>query len=398
MHHALRRSAVILASSAVVLSGAPLLDSAFADTVLTQSSVTPSNAQTVKNSHPAISASYTDNSIAANLDPSSTIAVTKGATSVPCDNNGTVSGNTITCNYTGLLTDGTYTISVHAVEAANTAKTADNNSTFTVDVPSIKASAPAANTRVAALPNGKVQVQYDERIDDTHSTISVQQIADRQPDGSYTAASHTPLTGSTTFTSGINGSTTTLVPTGDANENDTIVFGPSSQPVNKGIYQVTLDVFATDHAGDGTTKPDGANLNAENKDSFTFVLDDTPLPAPPGATNLDASPTTVTAANHVVTFSGNAMPGDTITVDVFDGTAHVNNAGSSNGGPLTVQPCPSSSTSCAWSKALDVATLKDGTLTWTATETAPAGSPTYTGSTAKSGPSLTKDATAPANP
>jgi hypothetical protein len=404
MQHALRRTAVIIASSAVVLSGAPLLGTAFATSTLTQSSVTPANGSTVQASQPAISASYTDGGAAANLDPASTITVTKGATDIGCSK--TISANTITCSYSGLLTDGTYTVAIHAVEASNPANTADNTTTFVVDVPSIKASKPAANQRVQTLPNGQVRVQYDETIDDTHSTMTVQQIADRQADGTYAPASHTPLSpasGSPSFTSGIDGTAPTkLLGGGDANENDTIVFTPSNQPVSKGIYQVTLDVFGTDHKGDGTTKADGPNLAAKNHDSFTFTLDD-PLPPPPppsGATNLAVTPTPVTKTNETsVTFSGNAAPGNTITVDATDGSAHVNNAGSANGGPVTVTNTTcTSSTSCSWSKTFDLTSLADGTINWTATETAPQNSTNYTGSTIKSGPSFLKDATAPANP
>jgi hypothetical protein len=370
MHLALRRSAVILASTAVVLGGAPLLDSAFAASTLTQSSVTPASSPAVKDSHPTISASYTDNSAAANLDSSSTIAVTKGETNIGCT--GVVSGNTITCNYSGLLTDGTYTITIHAVEAANTANTADNTSNFTVDVPSIKPpSSPAANALVGVLPNGKVQVQYDAPIDDTHSTISVQQIADRQSDGSYAPSSHTPLTpaaGSPTFTVGKDGSQKKLLSMADSNQNDTIVFTPSSQPVNKGIYQVTLDVFGTDGAGNGTTTPDGPNLKAENKDSFTFTLDNTPPPVP---TNLSA-PTINIQNQTAVPFTGKAKPGTTIVVDLTDnlGSPHVNNAGSSNGGPVTVSPCDESTTSCPWTVTLKASgsLMKDTTTgSWTAT-------------------------------
>lgn len=385
MHHVLRRTAVIVASSAVVLAGAPLLNSAFADTALTQSSVTPTNAQTVKNSHPTISASYTDNAVAANLDPSSTITVTKSATSIGCTS--VVSGNTITCNYSGLLTAGSYSIVIHAVEAANTAKTADNTTTFTVNVPVIQLAAPAAGDTVAALPNsGSVRTQYNQHIDDSHSTITVQQIADRQPDGTYAPASHTPLTGTTDFTSGISGTTRTkLLTMADANQNDTIVFTPSSQPVNKGIYQVTLDVFGTDGAG-SSTQADQPVLTAETKDVYTFILDNTP---PAGATDLAVSPTPVTNANKTtISFNGKAKPGNTITVDVFDGgSGHKNNT---TPAPVPSAGC-SSSTSCPWSVTLDLTALADGTLTWKATEAS------SVGSTQVNGPSFLKDTTAPAN-
>ncbi|MBV9098927.1 MAG: hypothetical protein JO079_12815, partial [Frankiaceae bacterium] len=399
MQHALRRTAVILASSAVVLSGAPLLGTAFAASTLTQSSVTPTSSPAVQNSHPTISASYTDGGTAANLDPSSTITVTGGPTTVACDNNGTVSGNTITCNYAGLLKAGTYTITTHAVEASNTANTADNTSNFTVDVPTRVATntAPGENSRVQSFSN--VVVNFNKAIDDQHSKISVQQIADKQPDGSYLPANHTPLTpasGSPDYPN--DGSTLSKQPNNTATE---IRFTPSSAPVSKGIYRVTVDVFGTNPSSQPQTTAATENPNAETQDSYTFTMDDPlpPPPAPPGATNLAVSPTPVTKANVTsVTFSGNAVPGNTITVDATDGSSHVNNAGSSNGGPLTVTNAScASSTSCAWSKTLDLTTLSDSaTINWTATETAPQNSTSYTGSTVKSGPSFVKDTTAPA--
>jgi len=398
MHHALRRTAVIFASSAVVLAGAPLLDSAFADTALTQSSVTPTNAQTVKNSHPTISASYTDNAVAANLDPSSTITVSKGAASIGCTS--VVSGNSITCNYSGLLTAGSYSIVIHAVEAANTAKTADNTTTFTVNVPTRVAlnTTPGENSRVQSFSS--VIVNFDQAIDDQHSTISVQQIADKQPDGSYLPANHTPLTNAADSPSFPNdGQTVTMQPNNTATE---IKFTPSAAPVSKGIYRVTVDVFGTNGTSQPQTTPATENANAETQDSYTFTMDDPlpPPPPPPGATNLAESPDPVTKANQTsVTFSGNAVPGNTITVDVANGATHVNNAGSSNGGPLTVTNAScSSSTSCAWSKTFDLTSLADGTLTWTATETAPANSTSYTGSTPATGPPFLKDTTPPASP
>jgi hypothetical protein len=397
MHLALRRTAIIVASSAVVLAGAPLLEHAFA-AALTQSSFTVdgSSTTTAKDSKPTIAATYVDGSTNATLDAaSSTITVTKSGTTFDCPQ--VVSGNQISCKPSGLLKAGIYNVAIHAVETAPTAgQTVDNNTnTFTVDVPTRSATntSPGENTRVPSFSN--VVVNFNEAIDNSHSTISVQQIADRQPDGSYAPASHTPLTpasGSPDFPN--DGKTLTMQPNNTATE---IRFTPSSPVVNKGIYRVTVDVFGTNNdAGQNTAATE--NPKAETQDSYTFVMDDTPLPPPPGATNLDASPNPVTFANEAsVTFSGKAMPGDTITIDVFDGTTHINNAGSANGGPVPVPTCPSSPTSCGWSKAFNLTSLKDGTLTWTATETAPAGSPTSTGSTSENGPSLTKDATPPAN-
>jgi len=395
MQHALRRTTVILASSAVVVAGAPLIGSAFADTVLTQSSVTPANSASVKDSHPTISASYTDNSVAANLDPSSTITVSKGGTaSIGCT--GVVSGNTITCNYTGLLTAGSYSIVVHAVEAANTTKTADNTTTFTVDVPTRSTSSPSTNALVGSFSS--VQVTFtdsDNTIDDAHSTISVQQIADRQDDGTYAPASHTPLTGTTTFTVGQNGDPSPpLLLGGDSNANDTIVFTPSGTPVNKGIYQVTLDVFGTNNDGDGTTKANTENPKAETKDSYTFTLDNTPPPAP---TNLSA-PTITSANQSAVPFTGKAKPGNTIVVDVTDNVGgtpkHVNNSGTSNGGPVQVQACDSA-TSCPWTVTLNVSNngiVDTASGSWTATAS------NGVGSTASGPVAIIKDTTPPANP
>jgi hypothetical protein len=390
MYHVLRRSVVIVASSAVIVSGAPLLGTAFATSTLTQSSVTPTNGQTVADSHPTVNASYTDGGAAANLDPSSTITVTGGPTTVACDK--AVSGNTITCNYpsTTLLKSGTYTITVHAVEASNTANTADSTSNFIVDVPAIKTAAPAVNGRVQSF--NSVSVTYTNSIDDTHSTITVQQIADKTGNNTYTPASHTPLTGTTKFIDSSTGSPATLADMKtDSNQNDTIVFTPTSAPVNKGIYQVTLDVFGTDGKSNGLTTADGPNLAAHSHDTYTFTMDD-PLPPPPAPTNLAESPNPVTSANlTAVTFTGNGTPGNTIVVDAFDGTTHFNNAGTANGGPVTVSTGPST-TSCAWAKEFNYTNsgLKDGTITWTATETAPQSS-----SAPANGPSFTKDVTPP---
>lgn len=396
MRHVLRRSAIIVASSAVIVSGAPLLDSALAASTLTQSSVTPTNGQTATDSHPPISASYTDGGNAATLDSSSTITVTGGPTTVACDSNGTVSGNTITCNYPSatLLQAGTYTITVHAIEASNTANTSDNTSTFTVNVPSRSSSSPTANSRVASISGGKVTVTFNQAVDKDHSTISVQQIADRNADDTFTPDTHTPLTGATTFSGG------SML---DANSNPTIEFTPDDSSLAFGIYQVSSDVFgviAPSTPGSASTE----NPKAQAKDVFTFTLDDKPLPpppAPPSPTNLQESPNPVTHATMMtVTFSGNGTPGNTIVVDATDGSNHYNNSGTNNSGPLTVPTCPST-TSCPWSKVFDYTNsgLNEGTINWTATETAAQNSTAFSGSSVPAnGPSFTKDIQAPANP
>jgi len=385
MYHALRRTAVIVASSAVVLTGAPLLGTAFA-AALTQSTFTVGGSSTttnVQDSHPTIAATYLDGSANATLSTTdSTITVTEGANNTPVDCPKTVSGNQISCTPTGLLKKDSYNVAFHAVETAPTAgQTLDTIKTFSINVPKISSSVPAANATVASFSS--VKVTYDQPIDDNSqiSKISVQQIADRQPDGTYAPSSHTPLTGTVQFPND-----GTLVPQGASNTATQIEFDPSSTPVNKGIYQVTLDVFGT--KGDQTqTTAATENPKAESKDTFTFTMDNSP---PAGATNLAESPDPVTSASKAaVTFSGNAKPGSTITVDVFDGTTHFNNAGSSNGGPVTVQSC-ASATSCPWSKALDLSNAKDGTLAWAATETS------SIGSTPETGPSFTKKANPPA--
>jgi hypothetical protein len=377
MHRPLRRTAVIIASSAVVLAGAPLVNSALADTVLTQATVTPADATTVTDSHPPISATYTDNGAAANLDPSSTITVSKGGTtSIGCSS--VVSGNSIACSYSGLLSAGSYTIAVHAVEAANTSKTNDKSTTFTVNVPTrvVTNTSPAENSTVASV--SAVVVNFDQAIDNQHSTISVQQIADRQPDGTYAPASHTPLTGTTDYPN--DGQTLTMTPNNTATE---IQFTPSSPPVNKGIYRVTVDVFGTN----GDSSPTAAateNPKAETKDSYTFTLDNTP---PAGATDLAVSPTPVTKANEAaITFSGNAKPGNTITVTVANGSSPKSSS------PVTVSSTNcTSATSCPWSVPMDLTTVADGdAVAWTAKEQSSVGSTTV------SGPTFVKNTSAPA--
>ena len=375
MHPALRRTVIIVASSAVVLSGAPLLGSAFADTALTQSSVTPTNGQTVQDKQPTISASYTDNSVAANLDPSSTITVTKGAADIGCTK--VVSGNTITCNYSQFLTSGTYSVAIHAVEAANTAKTADNTTTFMVDVPTIvPPTSPAANQRVVALPSGKVQVNYNEKIDDAHSTITVKQISDLNGN----PAGGTPLTGATSTGSG---KVNPPINNSDANNGTSLIFTPDSQPTAPGTYEVDLDAFGVT----GSSAPYVYNPKAESKDTFTFVLDNTPPPAP---TNLSA-PTITSNNQSSVPFTGNGRPGDRIVVAVTDG---VHSAVTNSGTPVTIPTC-ASTTSCPWTVNLPVtnAAMNDTTNgSWTATEINDAGS------TPSAPVTIIKDTVAPAAP
>jgi len=377
MHRPLRRTAVIIASSAVVLAGAPLVNSALADTVLTQATVTPADATTVTDSHPPISATYTDNGAAANLDPSSTITVSKGGTtSIGCS--AVVSGNMISCSYTGPLSAGSYTVAIHAVEAANTAKTNDKSTTFTVNVPTRTSASPSPGDTVATLPSGMVTATFDQSIDENHSTISVQQIADRNADDTFTPSSHTPLTGATTFAGG-----TGILPSGDANDNKTIQFKPDDSTPAFGIYQVTVDVFGVIAASSPNTAGT-ENPKAESKDVYTFTLDNTP---PAGATDLAVSPTPVTKANETaITFSGNAKPGNTITVTVTNGSS----SKSSSAIPVSNTNC-TSATSCPWSTALDLSTVTDGdAVAWTAKEQSSVGSTTV------SGPTFVKNTSAPA--
>jgi hypothetical protein len=347
---------------------------------LTQATVTPSDGSTITDSHSPINATYTDNGAAANLDSSSTITVTKGGTtptSIGCSS--VVSGNMISCSHSGLLAAGTYSVAIHAVEAANTAKTSDKTTTFTVNVPTRTGASPAANATVATLPSGMITATFDQAIDDAHSTISVQQVADRNADDSFTPASHTPLTGQTSFTP-----QNMLVPSGDANTSTTIQFKPDDSTPSYGIYQVTLDVFGVT-APSGQNAPATYNPTAETKDVYTFTLDNTP---PAGATDLAVSPTPVTNVNKTtVTFSGKAKPGNTITVTAT-------HAASSKASPATPVPSDNcaSTTSCQWSVTLDLTSVTDGTVTWTAKETSSVGSTTV------SGPSFLKDTTAPASP
>ncbi|MDQ1748329.1 MAG: large repetitive protein [Frankiaceae bacterium] len=375
MQHALRRTAVIIASSAVVLSGAPLLGTALAASTLTQSSVTPASSPAVQNSHPTISATYTDGGTAANLDPASTITVTKGASDIGCT--GVVSTNTITCNYSGVLRAGQYTITIHAIEASNPANTADNTSNFTVDAPVIQTASPAANERKATLPNGVVAVTYNEKIDDKHSTISVKQISDLNGN----PAGGTPLTGTTGTNS--TGAINPPVNNSDANNATQITFTPDSQPTASGTYEVDLDVFGVT----GSAAPFVYNPNAETKDTYTFVIDTTKPAAP---TNLSA-PTITSSNQSAVPFSGKGRPGDKIVVAVTDG---VHSAVSNSATPLTIPTC-ASTTSCPWTVNLAItnAAMNDTTTgSWTATETNDAGS------TASDPVAIIKDTTAPANP
>jgi hypothetical protein len=363
-----RRVAAVLALAAAGLGVAPLTGIAFAAT-LTQSSVTPANGTTVQDAKPTITAVYSDN-----LAGTSTISLTKGPTAMGCPK--VVSGKNISCTPTALLTSGAYSVAIHAVAASDAKSTANNTSTFTVDVPTMTAASPAAGTTVAVLPNGVVTATYNEAVDNAHSTIVVQQVADLNG----TPGAHTPLTGATDFP----GQGTTMPgPLGSpANDGKTVQFTPDVQPQSSGTYRVSLDVFGVTPGGTGS--PNAYNAKAESKDVFTFVLDRTPPTVP---TQLSA-PVISQANQTAVPFTGFGRPGNTITVNATDGSTHVTNDST----PVSVATCAQAPI-CPWTVTLDAHTLAETTHgTWIATaHNAVGNSPAPT-------QQLIKDTTPPANP
>jgi len=385
MYHVLRRTAVIVASSAVILTGAPLLGTAFA-AALTQSGFTVDGNSTttgVKNSKPVIAGTYSDGTTNATLDSNaSTITVTEGTNNTPVDCPKTVSGNQISCTPSGLLSADNYSVAFHAVETAPTAgQSLDTTKTFSIDVPKRTSSSPAASSTVASLTSGMITVTFNESVDEGSSSISVQQIADRNSDGTFSPSTHTPLTGTTKFTGG-----TALIPmgTGDENDNKTIQFTPDSATLSSGIYRVSTDVFGVTASSSPNTAGT-KNPKTEAKDTFTFTLDNTPPTAP---SNL-AAPTVTQANQTAVPLTGEAKPGNTITVSVSDG---VSSPVTNNSSPVTVTNATCSTpTTCSWTVTLNLSGLHEGNLTWTATATNGAGS------TPATGPGFLKDTVPPAN-
>lgn len=363
-----RRTAIVAITGTAGLVAASFIAMADAATTLTQSSITPANGATVQDSRPTITAVYSDNLDSA----SSTIAVSNGPATYSCPK--TVSGKNISCTPSVLLKAATYTVKIHAVDATDKTATADNTSTFIVDVPTLSSESPPSGASVATLPNGVVSATYNEAIDNSHSTITVQQITD----GNGVPGNYTPLTGTTAFPGQ---SSTAPAPAGQPmNDGKTIQFTPDAQPQSSGTYQVSLDVFGV--TAGGTLSPNAYNAKAESRDVFQFTIDRTPPVTP---TNLKAP--VVTQSNQTaVPFTGDGKPGNSITVNASDGTTSV-----TNGTPIVIATCGDAS--CPWTVTLDLHTLADTTHgTWVATahnSVGTASSPTQT---------LVKDTTGPAAP
>jgi large repetitive protein len=357
---------VAVAVGAVTVAGAAGVAQA---ATFAQTSITPANNSTIRDSRPTITATYSDT-----LSTASTITVSKGTSAVDCPK--IVSGSNISCTPSSLLPAGAYTIAVHAIQATGSTQAVDNTSTFTVDVPTMTSSAPAASTTVATLPNGGVVATYNEAIDDPHSVIHVQQVAEL--DG--TPSVHTPLTGTTDYpdeTSTVPGDSNTRL-----NNATQIRFTPDSTSLASGIYQVSLDVFGVTAGLTGMANTYAPK--AESATSFTFTVDSTPP-----ATPTDLSAPTITQTNATAEpFTGTGRPGNTITISVTDGT----NTVSSDNAPVTVPDCPQAPT-CPWKVTFDVHSLSDTTTGhWVATAHNAAG-------TAAAPPqAIVKDTTPPANP
>jgi methionine-rich copper-binding protein CopC len=163
-----------------------------------------------------------------------------------------------------------------------------------------------------------------------------------------------------------NGVVTTTAPA-LSNSNRTVSVAPAAQLI-PGSYTVTFDV-------------QNAALDSHPTPKVIAFTVSNPAPAAPTSVSVDAP---ATATDTVVVVSGGGVSGNTINVGIDD-DANVATTPVTPGSPVTV-------VNNLWSASVDVATLDDGTLTATVSQSN--GTATSSEVTA----TVLKDATAPAAP
>ena len=371
----MRRSAftALLAAAATIVS--PLAGTAFAATALTAPTFSTSPADssgTVKANQPTFTATY--NTAIAGSSTISLIDTSASNAAVACP--GSVSGSAISCKPSSSLTDGhVYTVSVHAVNAADSSNTNNATKNYTIDIPSVVAGT-VKPTPGSTVGDGstKIQATFDEAIDTNTANSFV----------TVTNVNHNQVPGSTTFTK--SGSPNPLAVT------DTIVFSPA---VPDGTYQVHIHV-----SGSGNTAA-FADVN------FSYSVNGTLPPAGPNVTTAGYSPDGgathwINSSNQsAVPFGGTAPDGFQVGVVVYDKGAqfpncHIGTCPNDRSTTISVPDCGADF--CPWSGTINLsgtpsnADYQYWVYSFSAAGKKPAAANTSTD------PVITKDTTAPGAP
>jgi Bacterial Ig-like domain len=322
-----------------------------------EQSVTPAAGATVQATRPTITVTFDEN-----LDQTSTLGLLNSGDLSPISCPRAISQKTISCTPgVDLKNQGSYTIVVHAVDAATKAASDPDPTSFTVAIPAIRAVTPS-NGLLGDGANGHadtITASYTSGI--YHNAVA--HFYRLNSDGSL--GTEVPLSAPTYS----GGSTTPGFETPDS----AVTVTPTGT-LSVGSYALTLHV--------DMAQPDSTGLSQGTDVPAAYASDvlDFTVPAAPTPPSVTQAAPYIDAANQAkVPFSGSAPAGQTITVTIGSASAHVDVATCSNA-------------SCPWSLTVDASGLADGTYSWTADAHNP------NGDAATAPQSIVKDTTPPAVP
>ena len=349
----------LVAAVVVVPAVAHAADTAFAATGITTDPA-PDGSGVVAANRPRVVATFT-----APVAPGSTVLLTLQDEDTQLCGSMTRSAGTVSCVPTEDLAVGeTYIAVGHGIDADG--QTADTDPLeFTVTYPSVSAVYPGAGWTL--LDGSEVlSATYDRTIAESSNF----RVRTRPEDGSTGLL----VAGTTTFASTEGG------PLGDG-PTDRITWTPGAV-LPPGDYQARIHAVGV--------QTDGAPNAATYADSvLDFVID------PSAPTDLTAPAYINNTMNTAAPFSGNGPAGTTVTVTVHGQTTDFlgQPAAGTATGTVQVPTCPAIS-SCPWTATVNVGSLNNGTVTWTARATDGAGKFT----TEAAGPDAIIDTTAPPPP
>jgi hypothetical protein len=351
----------------LVATGTAHAAAAFASTGVssTPGADTSTTPQTVEANRPTVTGTFS-----APLAETSSVTIVKhGGDGTNLCAGSTVSGSSVSCRPASDLEPGaTYDAVAHGIAASDGTAAADSSTfSFQVSYPTYASSVPAPNGALVAADSGHpVQVTFNTRkgLDSSgKSTITVKDFINGQPAN--------PVGGTTSYgpPASLPGQTPTYT---------TIEFSPSSPLAAGAEYQVVVHV---EEVGESATNPATADK------TFNFFVQN----AAPSQLQ-----TTASIANNVnetaFHFTGVAGAGQTVHISACCTSGTPPLGGQSVSGSGTASVCGQAT--CPFDVAVDVHSLANGTVTWSAFATDGNGDPT--GST--NGPSFQKDDSPPTTP